>query len=243
MRTTARSILPPAPPTVQPPDPDSPATAQLKDRPLPGTIPPVSTTELVHPKAWVLPPKGLTRLVTVLAFLLVACQGCSFLPWRARRSAGPTGAMGQMEDRQDPALSGNGQWLATLVLREGTPTLLLQEQPTGRRVPLPHLRGLRPHHSPALSWNGRYLALIVQQGPRRLAVVEDRASGRFHRLQLPMGLEPERLSLAPDARRLAISAVAQGRPQVHLFDLSGLLEPDLPPAQALRGPANASEER
>jgi hypothetical protein len=148
-----------------------------------------------------------------------------------------------MEDRQDPALSGNGQWLASLVLREGTPTLLLQEQPTGRRVPLPHLRRFTPHHSPSLSWNGRYLALIVQQGPRRLAVVEDRASGRFHRLQLPMGLEPERLSLAPDARRLAISAVGQGRPQVHLFDLSGLLEPDLPPAQALRGPANASEER
>lgn len=144
--------------------------------------------------------------------------------------------LGQDTDRQEPALSGNGQWLASLVFRDGTPTLLLQEQPSGRRVPLPHIRGLTPHRSPSLSWNGRYVALLVQQGSRRWAVVDDRATGRLHRLQLPMGLEPETMSLAPDGRRLAISTVAQGRPQVQLFDLSGILEPDLPPAQAVPGP-------
>lgn len=181
------------------------------------------------------------RFLPLLAALLLVCQACSLAPWRGRRSAGPGGVIGQAADRQDPALSGNGQWLASLVLLDGAPTLLLQEQPTGRRVPLPHLRGLTPHHSPALSWNGRYLALIVHQGPKRLAVVEDRASGRLHRLQLPMGLEPERLSLAPDGRRLAISAIVQGRPQVQLFDLSTLLEPDLPPAQPTSGPAIGSE--
>jgi hypothetical protein len=160
-----------------------------------------------------------------------------------RRSAGPTGVMGQQSDRQDPALSGNGQWLASLVLRDGTPSLLLQEQPSGRRVPLPELRRLTPHRSPSLSWNGRYVALIVQQGPRRVAVVQDRANGRLHRLQLPMGFDPERLSLAPDGRRVAISAVGQGRLQVQLFDLAGLLEPDLPPAQAIRGPASPMENQ
>jgi Tol biopolymer transport system component len=151
--------------------------------------------------------------------------------------------MGQQSDRQDPALSGSGQWLASLVLRDGTPTLLLQEQPSGRRVPLPELRRLTPHRSPSLSWNGRYVALIVQQGPRRVAVVQDRANGRLHRLQLPMGFDPERLSLAPDGRRVAISAVGQGRLQVQLFDLAGLLEPDLPPAQAIRGPASPMENQ
>lgn len=163
--------------------------------------------------------------------------------WQARRSAGPSGTFGQDMDRQEPALSGDGQWLASLMLRNGSPTLLLQEQPSGRKMPLPNLRGLTPHRSPSLSWNGRYVALVVQEGPRRQVVVADRASGRLHRLQLPMGLEPERLSLAPDGRRLALATVVQGRPQVQLFDLSGLLEPDLPPAQALRGPANTMEGR
>ena len=171
------------------------------------------------------------------------CTGCGGGLWLTRRSAGPAGGLGQQADRQDPALSGNGQWLASLVQQNGTPTLLLQEQPSGRRVPLPHLRGLTPHRSPSLSWNGRYLALLVHQGPRRLAVVEDRSSGRLHRLPLPPGLELERLSLAPDGRRLAIAAAGQGRPQVRLFDLSGLLEADLPPGLAVGGAARGGDGR
>lgn len=166
------------------------------------------------------------------------CQGCGIAPWLSRRSAGPTGSLGEQTDRLNPALSGNGQWLASLVLRDGTPTLLLQEQPSGKPAPVPNLRGLTPHRSPSLSWNGRYLALLVQQGSRPVAVVQDRATGRLHRLQLPVGLEPESLSLAPDGRRLALAAIAQGRSQVQLFDLSGLLEPDLPAAQATSGPAS-----
>ena len=181
--------------------------------------------------------------MALVSLLALVCGGCGPSPWLARRSAGPTGGFAQQADRQDPALSGDGQWLATLVQQNGTPTLLLQEQPSGRRVPLPRLRGLTPHRSPSLSWNGRYVALLVRQGPRSLAVVEDRASGRLHRLQLPAGLEPERLSLAPDGRRLAIAAVDQGRPRVRLFDLSGLLEADLPPAQAVSGPAGGNDAR
>lgn len=171
---------------------------------------------------------------------MIVCHGCA-APFGSgfglgRRSAGPAGEWGAQSDRQDPSLSGNGQWLASVVNQNGTPTVLLQRQPTGQRIPLPQLRRFTPHRSPSLSWNGRYLALVVQQGPRRLAVVVDQATRRLHRLPLPMGLEPERLSLAPDGRRLAITAVGQGRPQVQLFDLAGLLEPDLPPGQAVGGP-------
>ncbi|MFM9047641.1 MAG: TolB family protein [Cyanobium sp.] len=182
----------------------------------------------------------LTLLPVVMALGLVT-QACSMGPWSLRRSAGSTGLLGQDTDRQDPVVSGDGQWLASLMVRDGTPTLLLQQQPSGRRVPLPQLRGMTPHRSPSLSWNGRYLALVVQQGPRRQVVVEDRATGKLHRLQLPVGLEPDRLSLAPDGRRLAVATVVQGRPQVQLFELSALLEPDLPPAQAISGPANPLE--
>lgn len=201
------------------------------------TIRPASTTDSSPPLA----SAHRLKLLPVLIGLYCATQACATVPWQARRSAGPTGLFSQDTDRQEPALSGDGQWLATLLLRDGRPTLLLQKQPSGVRVPLPNLRGLTPHRSPSLSWNGRYVALVVQQGPRRQAVVEDRASGRLHRIQLPIGLEPERLSLAPDGRRLAVATVVQGRPQVQLFDLSGVLEPDLPPAQSLRGPSTPME--
>ncbi len=131
-------------------------------------------------------------------------------------------------DRQDPALSGNGRVLATVVRRDGRDTVLLQEQPSGSVLPLRHLQRQQPHRSPSLSWNGRYLALLVQQGPERLAVIEDRATGRLHRLRLPGDLVPESLSLAPDGRRIAVSLEGSGRSRVQLFDLTPLLEPDLP---------------
>jgi hypothetical protein len=118
--------------------------------------------------------------------------------------------------------------LASVVRRDGRDTVLLQEQPSGRLLPLRQLQHQQPHRSPSLSWNGRYLALLVQQGPTRAVVIEDRATGRLHRLPMPGDLSPERLSLAPDGRRIAVGFEGGGRSRVQLFDLSSLLEPDLP---------------
>jgi hypothetical protein len=125
--------------------------------------------------------------------------------------------------------------LASLIERAGRPTVLLQEQPSGQLLPLRHLQRGQPHASPSLSWNGRYLAVLTRQGGRRLAVIEDRASGRLHRLPLPAELEPQRLSLAPDGRHLALELVQGGRSRVQVFDLTGLLEPDLPGGLPVRG--------
>ena len=50
-----------------------------------------------------------------------------------------------------------------MVERSSGPTLLLQEQPSGRVVNLRHFQRHQPHSSPSLSWNGRYVAALVQQ--------------------------------------------------------------------------------
>ncbi|MFQ6538725.1 MULTISPECIES: hypothetical protein [Aphanothece] len=131
-------------------------------------------------------------------------------------------------NRLDPALSGNGRYLASVLETGGRARLILQEQPGGRVIPLRHLRGREPHSSPSLSWNGRYVALLVQQGPQRLALLEDRLSGRLVRLPLRGNAMPVRLSLAPDATRVALQVVRSGQWQVELLDLSALVEPDRP---------------
>ena len=77
--------------------------------------------------------------------------------------------------------------------------------------------------------DGRYLALLIQRGARREAVIEDRASGALQPLFLPGNAEPRRLSLAPDARQVAVELTSQGSTRLQLYDLSGLLEPDLAP--------------
>ena len=150
-----------------------------------------------------------------------------------RGPAAPLG-IGQ-EMRQQPALSGDGRLLASVVERGGRSTVLLQDRRSGQVLPLRHLRNRQPHSSPSLSWNGRYLAVLVQQGPRREALIEDRLTGRLQPLFLPAGREPLRLSLAPDGRRLAVELLDNGQQRVEVFDLSGLLEPDLAPGQKEQG--------
>ncbi len=147
--------------------------------------------------------------------------------WGLRRTV-PDSSPLSADQRHDPALSGNGRLLASIVDSSGRSTVLLQEQPSGRLLPLRHLRGHQPHRSPALSWNGRYLALLLQQGDRSVAAIEDRLTGQLLRLPPPPGSSLEGLSLAPDAQLLALQLVQGGQQRVQLFDLSGLLEPDRP---------------
>lgn len=162
--------------------------------------------------------------------LLAGCNGLSGL----RRQPAATVGFGP-ENRSDPSLSGNGRLLASIVERGGRPTVLLQEREGGRVLPLRQLQAMTPHRSPSLSWNGRYLALLGQRGPRPLVLIADRATGRVHPLPLSGEREPQRLSLAPDGRRLAVQKIEAGRVAVQLFDLGGLLEPDLPAGQPQQG--------
>jgi len=168
--------------------------------------------------------------LALIPFALLGCSG----PWGLNRRPAPPVGFG-LQSRQDPALSGDGRLLASLVERDGRSSLLLQERESGRVLPLRTLNGQQPHSSPTLSWRGHYLAVIVQRGERRLVVIEDRATGRPLPLPLPGGQEPERLSLAPDGRRLAVQLVNGGQRRVEVFDLSGLLEPDLPAGLAVPG--------
>jgi hypothetical protein len=164
-------------------------------------------------------------LALVLIGLTLTLSACGFWPGM-HRSAG-TASLGD-RNREDPALSGQGLILASVMPRGGRPTVVLQEQPSGRVLPMGPLNRWTPHRSPSLSRNGRYLALLIRQGQRALPVVWDRASGQLHRLPLPPGQEAERLSLSPEGRTLAIEIWRDGRSSLRLFDLSGLLESDLP---------------
>lgn len=174
----------------------------------------------------------MAALLLPASIMLLA--GCGSGAWFTRRSAGPAGGLAEVS-RQEPALSGQGRLLASVVERSSGTTLLLQEQPSGRVVNLRHFQRHQPHSSPSLSWNGRYVAALVQQGSQRVPLIEDRLSGSLHRLTLPADHTPLRLSLSPEAGRLAVQVVQSGQSRVRLFDLAGLLEPDRPGGIAIQG--------
>ena len=177
--------------------------------------------------------------LTCLALLAInlGLVGCGDLGLHRRR-AGPAGLALGGQDREQPALSGQGEWLASVVERNGRQTLMMQAQPSGTEVPLPSLRRFEPHDSPSLSWNGRYVALVGQGGGRRRVLILDRASGRLLPLPLPGDLQPDELSLAPDGRRLALAGITRGRRLVQVFDLANLIEADLPRGLAINSKAN-----
>jgi hypothetical protein len=137
---------------------------------------------------------GAHLLLPVALLTLAGCADTGLLSggWLSRRQAS-TGSLMGSEQRRDPALSGNGRLLASISDRQGRSSVILQEQPSGRLLPLRHLRGHSPHRSPALSWNGRYLAVLMQQGMQTVAVVEDRLRGQLLRLPAPAGASVERL--------------------------------------------------
>ena len=183
---------------------------------------------------------GPTLLGPALLGLVPLLQSCS-LPWGIRRQPSPLGGLGLgSESRQDPALSGDGRLLASLVLRSGRSTVLLQDRRSGQGLPLPLLRGQQPHSSPSLSWNGRYLALLVWRGGRRQVVINDRATNRLLPVPLRGDHEARRLSLAPDGRHLAVELVEGGQSRVEVFNLGEWLEPDPVPGSLLQGPGPGS---
>ncbi|WP_254967442.1 Tol biopolymer transporter periplasmic protein [Cyanobium sp. CH-040] len=163
------------------------------------------------------------------SLLALMVGGCSL--GRVRQAPGTGPGSG---NRIDPALSGDGRLLASVLERDGRARLILQDQPGGNLRPL-RLRRREPHQSPALSWTGRYVAVLVQEGERRRVVIEDRLRGRLLRLPLQAGSQPERISLAADGSRLAVQMLRQGERRVQVFDLSGLLERDLPAGTAVQG--------
>ena len=183
---------------------------------------------------------GPTLLGPALLGLVLLLQSCS-LPWGIRRQPSPLVGLGLgSESRQDPALSGDGRLLASLVLRSGRSTVLLQDRRSGQGLPLPLLRGQQPHSSPSLSWNGRYLALLVWRGGRRQVVINDRATNRLLPVPLRGDREARRLSLAPDGRHLAVELVEGGQSRVEVFSLAEWLEPDPVPGSLGQAPASGS---
>ncbi|WP_353291732.1 hypothetical protein [Synechococcus sp. M16CYN] len=164
--------------------------------------------------------------MALIGISLASCTG------RVEQATGGSIATSQ----HDPALSGNGQWLAVISDLQGRQTVQLRNVPNGSIQALPQLRRYQPHSSPSLSWNGRYLALIIQDGRRRIVTIADRLKRNLHTVQLPGERNPVNVSLAPDAQSLALQVTDQGFWRVEIFDLSDLLELDQVAGQTLSTP-------
>lgn len=170
---------------------------------------------------WVWILVGLTAVIGLIAI------GVS---WFIRPGAiVATPNLNSRHSESQPALSGDGRYLAYVAERDGQRTIYFYD--LQRRQPLP-LLGLTPRdaiaESPSLSWTGRYIAYVGSDRGRPEIQVYDRATQRREVLTQGWRGWVRQPSISPDGRFVAFESSRRGQWDVELFDRGELTELDRP---------------
>lgn len=164
----------------------------------------------------------LAGLLTVSLLVLAAC---------AAPGPGGPGSFSTLNSRyqeRQPALSGDGRWVAYITDRGGTSELVLFDLQGNRFVPLPGLnRRDQAIESPSLSRSGRYIVYLAQDRGRLEVHLYDRATNRPRRLTQGYRGWFRNPSISPDGRYITVETARRGQWDIEVFDRGIGIEPDL----------------
>jgi Tol biopolymer transport system component len=131
---------------------------------------------------------------------------------------------------EQPALSGNGRFLAFVSNRDGSRRILLYDLQQQQLVPLRHLNQQGTVvESPSLSYGGRYITYTIgdRQGKPTIAVY-DRATQRFQLIDRWYSSWVRHPSISPDGRYIAFESSARGQWDIQVLDRGRNIELDIP---------------
>ncbi|MBW4694575.1 MAG: PD40 domain-containing protein [Lyngbya sp. HA4199-MV5] len=130
---------------------------------------------------------------------------------------------------EQPALSGNGRFLALVSNRDGNRGILLYDRKQRQMVDLPRLnRRNAIAESPSLSYTGRYIVYVTSDSIRPEIELYDRV------LQQPQVLTANyrgwfrNPSISPDGRYVAFEAGVRGQWDIEVLDRGPNVESDVP---------------
>lgn len=127
-----------------------------------------------------------------------------------------------------PALSGNGRWLALVSNRSGYQDLVIYDLQDNRFLPLPRLgQGDRVVDSPSLSRNGRYVVYLAYDRGHFEVQLYDRVQQRHQRLTPGYRGWLRNPTISPDGRYVAVETARRGQWDIEVFDRGAAIEPDL----------------
>lgn len=128
-----------------------------------------------------------------------------------------------------PALSGDGRYLAYVADRDGSRTIYLYDLQNRQLQPLPGFADRDTiAESPSLSWTGRYIAYVGSDRGRPEIQVYDRATQRREVLTQGWRGWVRQPSISPDGRFVAFESSRRGQWDIELFDRGELTELDRP---------------
>ncbi len=159
--------------------------------------------------------------LVLIAGLLSACEPTPV--------ATESGELNSRWNDEQPALSGDGRYLAFVSNREGTRSLLMYDLQERRYVLLPRLnRRDAIAESPSLSYTGRYLAYIASDSARPEIELYDRATQQAQILTVGYRGWFRNPKISPDGRYIVFETGSRGQWDVELLDRGASVELDLP---------------
>ncbi len=153
--------------------------------------------------------------------LVVACSPAT-LP------EGPAALNSRYTDEQ-PALSGNGRFVAFVSNRDGTRQIMMYDLQQRQFVDLPRLN--RPDaiaESPSLSYTGRYIAYIVNNLGTPTIELYDRVIRRSQVLTLGYRGWVRNPHISPEGRYIVFETSRRGQWDVEVLDRGSNIELDIP---------------
>ncbi|WP_369076423.1 TolB family protein [Coleofasciculus sp. LEGE 07081] len=130
---------------------------------------------------------------------------------------------------EQPALSGNGRFLAFVSNRGGTRQILMYDLQQQQLVDLPSLnRRNAIAESPSLSYTGRYIAYIANERGTPVIELYDQATQRSQILPLGYRRGVRNPSISPDGRTIVFETSRRGQWDIEVLDRGFDVELDIP---------------
>jgi Tol biopolymer transport system component len=185
----------------------------------------------IFPPTFRLQRIGLWSLVFGLTSLLVSCSS-SDIP------LGPTSLNSRYTEEQ-PALSGNGRFLAFVSNRNGSHQILvydLQQQIFLRTPGLNRLETIA--ESPSLSYTGRYIVYLTSDQGRPVIALYDRATQQSQVLTPAYRGWVRNPGISPDGRYVVFETASRGQWDIEVLDRGPNVELDIPNGAPVDAPPN-----
>ena len=168
-------------------------------------------------------------LCLCLASLLVSCS-YNELPIGSN-------SLNTRNTEEQPALSGNGRFLAFVSNRSSTQQLLLYDLEQQKLIPTPRLnRRNAIAQSTSLSYSGRYIVYSTSNRGRPVIRLYDRAVGQSQILTQNYNGSVRNPNVSPDGRYIVFETTIRGQWDIEVIDRGANVELDIPNGAPVSAP-------
>ncbi|MFM5981861.1 MAG: TolB family protein [Sphaerospermopsis kisseleviana] len=137
---------------------------------------------------------------------------------------------------EQPALSGNGRFLAFVSNRNGNQQLLMYDLETQSFIPTPSLnRRETVAESPSLSYTGRYICYLASDQGRPVIALYDRAMKQSQIITPTYRGWIRNPHISPDGRYIVFESASRGQWDIEVLDRGPTVELDIPNGATVTG--------